>query len=78
MQELQQVQAGDEQRGVGARLSKALQSWNPAFSIAQTPPGAAGVEEEAAAEAVRQGVQLQRVNLDTLSSLSSMNSLDEP
>lgn len=83
MEELQQVQAADEQRNVGSRISKALQSWQPAFSITQSPPGAAGTDEEAAAaEAVRQGVALQKVSLDvdslsSVSSLSSVASADE-
>lgn len=79
MEELQQVQAADEQRNVGSRISKALQSWQPAFNITQAPPGAEGTAEEAAAaEAVRRGVTLQQVSLDLdgLSSVSSLTSMD--
>jgi hypothetical protein len=79
MEELLEVQAADEQRGVGSRISKALQSWQPAFNITQAPPGAAGTDEEAAAaEAVRQGVALQQVSMDVegLSSVSSLSSMD--
>lgn len=79
MEELLQVQAADEQRNVGSRISKALQSWQPAFNITQSPPGAAGTREEAAAaEAVRRGVALQKVSLDidSLSSVSSLSSMD--
>jgi hypothetical protein len=79
MEELLEVQAADEQRGVGSRISKALQSWQPAFNITQAPPGAAGTEPEAAAaEAVRQGVALQEVSIDTqgMSSVSSLSSMD--
>jgi hypothetical protein len=79
MEELLEVQAADEQRGVGSRISKALQSWQPAFNITQAPPGAAGTDEEAAAaEAVRQGVALQQVSIDVegLSSVSSLSSMD--
>jgi hypothetical protein len=49
MEELQRVQAADDQRGVGSRISKALQSWQPAFNITQAPPGAAGTDAGAAA-----------------------------
>jgi hypothetical protein len=79
MEELLQVQAADEQRNVGSRISKALQSWQPAFNITQSPPGAAGTgEETAAADAVRRGVALQKVSLDidSLSSVSSLSSMD--
>ena len=82
MEDLLRVQAADDQRNVGSRISKALQSWQPAFNITTAPPGAAGTAQEAAAaEAVRQGVALQRVSMDSLSSLSSlssMGSMDEP
>lgn len=80
MEELLQVQAADDQREVGSRISRALQSWQPAFNITAAPPGAAGTDEEAAAaEAVCQGVALQRrVQLDSLSSVSSLSSVDEP
>lgn len=77
MEELKQVQAADEDRNVGSRISKAFQSWQPAFNITQAPPGAAGTDEEAAAaDAVRQGIMLQKISLDSLSSVSSLNSLD--
>lgn len=71
MEELQEVQARDEQRDVRARISKALQSWQPAFNITQSPPGAAGnADEVAASEAVRRGIALQPDNYSSLSSIS--------
>lgn len=77
MEELQQVQAADEDRKVGSRISKAFQSWQPAFNITQAPPGSAGQdEEEAATEAVRRGIALQKVSYDSLSSVSSLSSMD--
>lgn len=75
MEELLEVQARDEQRGVGSRISKALQSWSPAFSLTQGPT--VTDEEAAAAEAVRAGVALQKVSLDSLSSMSSLSSFDD-
>ncbi len=73
MEELKQVQAADEDRNVGSRISKAFQSLQPAFNITQSR----GTDEEAAAaEAVRHGVALQKVAYESLSSVSSLNSLD--
>lgn len=68
--DLLQVQAADEQRGVGARISKAFASWQPAFNITQSPPGSAGLEEVAAADAVRRGIALQQDSMTSLSSVS--------
>jgi hypothetical protein len=66
MDELQEIRAADENRGVWARTVSALQSWQPAFDMTSSTAGPA--DEAAASDAVRRGV--------SLTSLSSM-SVDE-